>query len=205
MRWVLPNSALARAQTAGRSRVSPPAATPFHPAHFPAGHGPTDYARWWTAEAPYAVAYADGYEPYVIASRAWLPPYDEAYVGYGMNKVAHLHAVAAARATFVVSPQHFVAAHEHQRSDAWRATFGADADPRHRMRVAALYRRLKLASTTMLESTHGAVGTSTAAAHGRGTARRPRDEDAAAPSVRQGVCSPSPAGELEAVSLTCQS
>jgi hypothetical protein len=44
----------------------------------------------------------------------------------------------------VVAPRHFVSAHEHEKSSAWHATYGAAADPLHRMRVAALFRRLKL-------------------------------------------------------------
>ena len=72
------------------------AASSSHEAHFRHGHGPTDAARWATASAPYEVAFEEYYEPYIIASRAWLPNYDERFRGYGMNKVQHLRAVAAA-------------------------------------------------------------------------------------------------------------
>jgi len=119
------------------------AASSFHEAHFRHGHGPTDAARWATASAPYEVAFEEYYEPYIIASRAWLPNYDERFRGYGMNKVQHLRAVAAAGARFVVLPLHFAAAHEHAKSAAWTRTLGPAAHPMHKMRIAALYARFK--------------------------------------------------------------
>ena len=60
--------------------------------------------------------------------------------------MSHLYAVASRGAIFRVMPRHFVAAHEHAKSASWHATFGDQADPSHRMRVQALYRRLKLAN-----------------------------------------------------------
>ena len=143
---VAPEHRLPKQQAAlsALASCSPPAASPFHVAHFPAGHGPTDFSRWFASSAPYAVAYEDNFEPYVVASRSWLPSYDDRFTGYGMNKVSHLYATAALGARFVVAPRHFVAAHEHTKSSSWQATFGTVADPKHRMRVAALFRQLKL-------------------------------------------------------------
>ena len=86
---------------------------------------------------------AELYEPYIIANKDRLPRYDERFRGYGMNKVSHLYATASAGAAFVVQPRHFVAAHEHDKSTSWQQIFGTDADPRQKMRVAAIYRRLK--------------------------------------------------------------
>jgi len=133
-----------QASLAALASCSPPAATPFHCDHYPAGHTATNFAKWHSASAPYPVQYEDGFEPYMIASRTWLPRYDDAFTGYGMNKVSHVYAVAAAGGEFVVMPRHFVAAHEHPKSSSWHATFGDHADPTQRMRVAALYRRLRL-------------------------------------------------------------
>ena len=79
----------------------------------------------------------------VVVSKSWVPKYDDRFRGYGMNKISHLHAVAAAGATFTVMPRHFVAAHEHPKSASWTATFSGAADPRQRMRVAALWRRVQ--------------------------------------------------------------
>ena len=84
----------------------------FHVSHFPAGHGPTDFARWWSLSssppsplssggddddaagaacfaASYTVAHSPHFEPYVLtaAADAALPWYDERFAGYGMNKV----------------------------------------------------------------------------------------------------------------------
>ena len=143
---VSPDHRLPRQQAALSSLLggcSPPAASPFHCSHFPAGHMPTDFARWLTASERYTVDYALNYEPYIIANRRWLPPYDERFRGYGHNKISHVYAVAAAGATFEVMPRHFVCAHEHPKSTSWAATFGSAADPRHRMRVAAIWRRVQ--------------------------------------------------------------
>ena len=121
--FVCPHHSLPKQQAAVASllQIDPPAASPFHLAHFAAGHAPTNFGRWLGASAPYAVDYADHFEPYIVASRSWLPRYDERFRGYGMNKVSHLYAVAAATARFVVAPRHFVAAHEHAKSSSWQA------------------------------------------------------------------------------------
>ena len=37
--------------------------------------------RWLTATAPYAVDYADNFEPYIVANKAWLPKYDARFRG----------------------------------------------------------------------------------------------------------------------------
>lgn len=92
------------------------------------------------------MAYHEYFEPYVIASRRWLPRYDESFRGYGMNKVSHLYECAAKGAAFIVIPTHFVAAHEHGKSASWQATFGSGANPVQRMRVAAAYSRFKRAT-----------------------------------------------------------
>ena len=43
----------------------------FHTSHFPRGHMPTDFERWFGADGsvPYAVQYRDMFEPYIIASK----------------------------------------------------------------------------------------------------------------------------------------
>jgi len=132
-----------QASLAALAHASPPLASGFHVGHFPAGHAPTDYGRWFDAAAPYEVGFEEHFEPYVVVSRRWVPQYDERFRGYGMNKVAHLYATAACGAKFVVQPRGFVVAHEHGKSGAWQATFGSKAHPLQRMRIAALYKRLK--------------------------------------------------------------
>ena len=89
-----------------------PKANGFHMSSFPLGHAQTDYRRWLSATMPYAVGYVEQYEPYIIASRKWLPRYDERFQGYGLNKASHLYMVAASGAEFLVLPRHFIAAAE---------------------------------------------------------------------------------------------
>eukprot|EP00873_Tetraselmis_striata_P007743 jgi/Tetstr1/428007/TSEL_018080.t1 len=115
----------------------------FHVGHFPQGHSPTDFSRWLASRAPYAVQFNEYYEPYVIAARRLVPPYDERFRGYGMNKISHLYASAAAGFRFTVAPEAFVAAFEHKKSRSWQATFGSDARAEQKVRISALYRRFK--------------------------------------------------------------
>jgi len=132
-----------QAALAALAASSPPQASGFHTGHFPVGHAPTDFARWFTSARPYEVAYEESYEPYVVASKRWLPAYDERFRGYGLNKVSHLYAVAAQGARFLVMPSHFVAAHEHPKSSSWQTIYGQNAEVVQRMRLAALWRRFK--------------------------------------------------------------
>ena len=62
-------------------------ASAFHVSHYPKGHIPTNYSQWSRTDSPYQVTYAEGYEPYVLAYREFVPQYDERFRGYGMNKV----------------------------------------------------------------------------------------------------------------------
>mmetsp|Transcript_11300 Transcript_11300/g.21520 ORF Transcript_11300/g.21520 Transcript_11300/m.21520 type:complete len:336 (-) Transcript_11300:161-1168(-) len=118
-------------------------ASAFHVGHFPAGHSPTNFDKWFDSEQGYQVSYSDFYEPYVVAAKSRIPHYDERFRGYGMNKVSHLFASAAAGLGFTVWPSHFVCAEEHDKSSSWQSVFGQAAQAMHRMRVALLYQRFK--------------------------------------------------------------
>lgn len=137
--------------------------------HFPAGHEPTDYRRWAAATAPYRVRYAELYEPYIVVRKDAVPRYDERFVGYGMNKIAHIMACHARGLAFQVVPSLFVAAPTHAKSTDWERTYGKgkvrppsspsslwallltppppDAcfaqDPRRKLEVQALFMRFK--------------------------------------------------------------
>ena len=45
----------------------------FHVGHFPKGHAPTNYNKYFTCDSPYEVNYSEGYEPYVIVYRKKVP------------------------------------------------------------------------------------------------------------------------------------
>ncbi|XP_039767241.1 LARGE xylosyl- and glucuronyltransferase 2 [Ornithorhynchus anatinus] len=74
---------------------------------WPRGHAPTDYARWREAPAPYRVAWAADYEPYVVVRRD-CPRYDPRFVGFGWNKVAQIVELDAQEYEFLVLPEAFM-------------------------------------------------------------------------------------------------
>lgn len=115
----------------------------FHISNFPKGHTPTDFERWFDAEAPYSVEYLDMYEPYIIACKQGLPRYDERFRGYGMNKVSHLHEVAATGVNFIVLHELYITAREHERSASYQIVFGEKCNPEHAVRIALLWNSFK--------------------------------------------------------------
>lgn len=77
------------------------------------GHGPTDYAKWYTEKEPYRITeYNYNYEPYVLMKRDGLPWCDERFVGYGANKAACLYEIFLSGAEFWTLPEDFLI---HQR------------------------------------------------------------------------------------------
>jgi hypothetical protein len=63
---------------------------PFHTDRYKAGHRATDFRKWLTAAHPYRIRYEEGFEPYVLVARKFVPWTDERFVGYRKNKVVHL-------------------------------------------------------------------------------------------------------------------
>lgn len=115
----------------------------FHVSRFPKGHGPTDFARWATANEKYEVEYAQSFEPYVIGSRSTLPIYDERFRGYGHNKIVHLLSCHMGGLKFAVLPHVFVCAAEHARSDSWAKIYDTRGGDEHQVQIAALVTRVK--------------------------------------------------------------
>ena len=83
------------------------------------------------------------YEPYIIACKHELPRYDERFRGYGMNKVSHLHEVAATGADFIVLPSLYITAREHERSASYQSVFGENRNPEHAVRIGLLWNSFK--------------------------------------------------------------
>lgn len=90
-------------------------------------HGPTNFTRWTTATAPYDLTHADtGYEPWWIAARLQLAPFDVRYRGFGKNKVQQLQTqLVALKSGFVVHHEGFLIHRPHKESEA-KAQFKAD-------------------------------------------------------------------------------
>ncbi|GAB4815237.1 hypothetical protein N2152v2_002283 [Parachlorella kessleri] len=86
------------------------------------GHRATNYDKWMGASQPYRIQYAEGYEPYIIVSRSFVPWYDERFRGYRKNKVQHLLHLAGLNVTFSVHSSGFVVHVPHKKSATYWAT-----------------------------------------------------------------------------------
>ncbi|GFH24400.1 glycosyltransferase-like protein LARGE2 [Haematococcus lacustris] len=91
---------------------------PFAQQAYARGHNATDTMRWLTSDQAYPIAYQINYEPWYIASRALMPPYDVRFRGYGWNKVAQVFHTNASGFTFTVHPSGFLVHRPHPKSRA---------------------------------------------------------------------------------------
>ena len=94
----------------------------FHTDRYEAGHRATDYKKWLQATRPYNIVYEEGFEPYVIISRKFVPWYDERFVGYRKNKVVHLLYLSTSGIQFMVHPRAFTVHSPHPRARTWKVT-----------------------------------------------------------------------------------
>lgn len=95
---------------------------PFHTDRYKAGHRATDFRKWLTAAHPYRIRYEEGFEPYVLVARKFVPWTDERFVGYRKNKVVHLLHLSNLGLQFVVHPGAFVVHSPHPRARTWKVT-----------------------------------------------------------------------------------
>lgn len=114
----------------------------FHITHFPQGHSPTQFDKFWAKSQLcdqqavedywrniYAVRYEQLFEPYVVMASRDVPLYDERFQGYGLNKVSHLASVARqTNNKFYVLPGVFLCAPAHSRSESWQERYGSQSD-----------------------------------------------------------------------------
>eukprot|EP00549_Striatella_unipunctata_P011744 CAMPEP_0118694456 /NCGR_PEP_ID=MMETSP0800-20121206/12533_1 /TAXON_ID=210618 ORGANISM="Striatella unipunctata, Strain CCMP2910" /NCGR_SAMPLE_ID=MMETSP0800 /ASSEMBLY_ACC=CAM_ASM_000638 /LENGTH=406 /DNA_ID=CAMNT_0006592923 /DNA_START=141 /DNA_END=1362 /DNA_ORIENTATION=+ len=115
----------------------------FHLSHFPQGHGPTNFDKYWSSSCcysniasvshlwnnSYSVPYEKLFEPYVVLATKQVPLFDERFQGYGLNKVSHIASVAKkVTSTFWVLPGVFLVAPAHERSEWWNNLYGSQSD-----------------------------------------------------------------------------
>lgn len=112
---------------------------PFHTDRYKAGHRATDFRKWLVASRPYRIRYEEGFEPYVLVARKYVPWTDERFVGYRKNKVVHLLHLANLGLQFVVHPRAFVVHSPHPRARTWKVTHKTGLWDQ----LAELYRQVK--------------------------------------------------------------
>lgn len=76
------------------------------------GQQATNYTEWLTSTAHYPATFEEGYEPYVIAARKYLPWYDERFRGHGRDRIVATYNMAGFL-TFTVHPTAFVVQQPH--------------------------------------------------------------------------------------------
>lgn len=87
------------------------------------GHSATNYTRWLRAEAPYYIKYEQGYEPYIILCRQYIPFYDERFRGYSRDKIVHInHLAVQLRIPLYVHPSAFVVHSPHPKASTFKTT-----------------------------------------------------------------------------------
>lgn len=94
---------------------------------FEPAHKDTDFPRWATATEAYELSNThELFEPWWIARRADIAPYDVRYRGYGKNKLQHLHELVNDLGfRYVVHPRAYMAHRPHEESAA-KHQFDAD-------------------------------------------------------------------------------
>eukprot|EP00899_Mesostigma_viride_P001941 jgi/Mesvir1/11748/Mv00120-RA.2 len=107
---------------------------PFCADRFPVGHHATRFDDWLSsqsdAHAPRCrVEYEEGFEPYAIAFRPYLPPYDERFSGYGRNKVVYFRHLASLGFSFWTLSGFFLLHIPHPPSRDQRRTLRPQAVP----------------------------------------------------------------------------
>lgn len=101
---------------------------PFMENRFACGHRATDFSRLgeiWRLSVDstqadiavrhfYPIVYEEGFEPYVIAARQYVPPYDQMLEGYGRNKALHLYHLHRLGFKYAVSTQACLVHMDHE-------------------------------------------------------------------------------------------
>ena len=133
----------------------------FHSSHFPQGHGPTQFEKFWEKslnfpttsssddmkdyfwEESYEIRHDEMFEPYIVMASADVPLYDERFQGYGLNKISHLASVAALKDwEYLTLPGVFLVAPAHKRSISWGKIYGnpqSDENKRNQLALKHLY------------------------------------------------------------------
>ncbi|GLC75959.1 hypothetical protein PLESTF_001711600 [Pleodorina starrii] len=76
---------------------------PFAADRYALGHNATDYDRWFLSQREYVSGFQDGYEPWFMAARELMPPYDVRIRGRYHDKITNVrHAMKML--TFMVAP-----------------------------------------------------------------------------------------------------
>jgi glycosyltransferase-like protein LARGE len=100
-----------------RKMVKSKKVKPFHMDYFEAGHGPTNYKKWFTCpkDGSYAVEYRWRYEPHVVGVKYGIPAFNEQIRSFGYNKASWVAEAHSMGYQFEVLCDHFVVHMNHPR------------------------------------------------------------------------------------------
>lgn len=87
-----------------------------------------NYQRWYEAEEMYEATYNMVFEPYLLMPINRIPPFSEAFLYYGDDKVQHCVHLRCRGFRFMVLPKHFVV-HVAHTSSTWAGDERTDALP----------------------------------------------------------------------------
>ncbi|EFN57236.1 expressed protein, partial [Chlorella variabilis] len=82
----------------------------------------TDHSRWFETSISYRIPYEEGFEPYVLVQRRFVPWYDERFKGYRKNKVVHLMHMFRLGVEFASTPHGYVVHSPHPVANSWNTT-----------------------------------------------------------------------------------
>lgn len=104
-----PRCHLSSQEVRKQSLLSTPTYRQFALQEFERGHGATNYQKWLSHtesqsfQQYYQIEFQEGFEPFLVVSRALTPLYVETLVGYGRNKILHVYHMSRLGITFWVT------------------------------------------------------------------------------------------------------
>lgn len=86
-------------------------------------HGNTNYKVWFDATEAYHVNYTWYYEPFIVLRKEYAPWFDEAFVGYGYDRITYQGYLVSTGIDIMVDPEAFAIHLPHPKSLVLTCTY----------------------------------------------------------------------------------